>query len=100
MPPPLAAPAIRQAAPGDASAIESLYRQLVSNPAVHVQGPHIAQVAAIEAFCAAQGCTKIMLLSARQREDAHRFFERCGFQGDSKRGFVKYRRQFDKSVRY
>jgi N-acetylglutamate synthase-like GNAT family acetyltransferase len=48
----------------------------------------------IESFCRAAECSKIMLLSAVDREDAHRFFERMGFVGSSKRGFVKYRRNF------
>jgi N-acetylglutamate synthase-like GNAT family acetyltransferase len=48
----------------------------------------------IESFCRDAECSKIMLLSAVDREDAHRFFERMGFVGSSKRGFVKYRRNF------
>ena len=47
----------------------------------------------IEAFGLANNCSKIMLLSAVQRQDAHRFFERLGFSGGAKRGFVKYRSQ-------
>ena len=47
-----------------------------------------------EALCRDAACSKIMLLSSIGRRDAHRFFERHGFVGDSKRGFVKYRRQF------
>jgi hypothetical protein len=37
-----------------------------------------------------QDCSKIMLLSSIHRTQAHAFFERAGFKGDSKRGFVKY----------
>lgn len=48
----------------------------------------------IEAFCLSRDCSKIMLLSASQRTDAHRFFERAGYAGHTKRGFIKYRRQF------
>ncbi|MNR35046.1 hypothetical protein D3C85_1528660 [compost metagenome] len=48
----------------------------------------------VEAFCAASDCSKIMLLSSVEREDAHRFFERCGFDASIKRGLVKYRRSF------
>lgn len=47
-----------------------------------------------EAFCAASDCSKIMLLSSMERTDAHRFFERCGFDGSIKKGLVKYRRSF------
>jgi N-acetylglutamate synthase-like GNAT family acetyltransferase len=35
-------------------------------------------------------CTKIMLLSSSKRFDAHRFFERCGYSGGTKLGFVNY----------
>lgn len=35
-------------------------------------------------------CTKIMLLSNSKRSEAHKFFEKCGFQGNSKLGFVNY----------
>jgi GNAT superfamily N-acetyltransferase len=48
----------------------------------------------IEAFCLSRDCSKIMLLSSAEREPAHRFFERAGFSGAAKRGFVKYRRDF------
>jgi N-acetylglutamate synthase-like GNAT family acetyltransferase len=47
-----------------------------------------------EALCREVGCSKIMLLSSQARTDAHRFFERHGYDGDAKHGFVKYRRQF------
>jgi GNAT superfamily N-acetyltransferase len=49
---------------------------------------------AAEAFCTAADCSKIMLLSAASRERAHTFFERCGYSGSTKRGFVKYRTAF------
>lgn len=35
-------------------------------------------------------CTKIMLLSSASRSEAHTFFEKCGYRGDLKRGFVNY----------
>ena len=35
-------------------------------------------------------CTKLMLLSSQSRTDAHNFFLRLGFDGERKRGFVKY----------
>ncbi|MFK4135844.1 GNAT family N-acetyltransferase [Pseudomonas luteola] len=46
----------------------------------------------IEQRCIDKDCSKIMLLSSAHRIQAHAFFERAGFKGDSKRGFVKYRR--------
>ena len=48
----------------------------------------------VDRFCRAADCSKIMLLSASERSDAHRFFERAGYAGDRKRGFVKYRNAF------
>lgn len=47
-----------------------------------------------EALCRDAACSKIMLSSAASRKEAHRFFERRGFDGQAKRGFIKYRRQF------
>jgi GNAT superfamily N-acetyltransferase len=49
---------------------------------------------AVEEFCTVADCSKIMLLSAASRERAHAFFERCGYSGSTKRGFVKYRTAF------
>ena len=55
-------------------------------------GSHLMEHA--EALCRERDCTKIMLLSAAARTQAHRFFERHGFSSAGKRGFVKYRQQF------
>ncbi|WP_374356914.1 GNAT family N-acetyltransferase [Chitinimonas sp.] len=143
---------IRRASDRDAAAIEDLYQQLVSNPALAVSPEHLAKLQAsehhvvlvaeqgdqvcgtallslcedimfgtqpfavvenvivneayrsqgigaalfreIEAHCKRANCSKIMLLSSAQRSEAHQFFEQLGFSGTSKRGFVKYRRQF------
>lgn len=46
----------------------------------------------VDAFCLESDCTKVMLLSSVSRIEAHAFFEKIGFVGDKKRGFVKYRR--------
>lgn len=48
----------------------------------------------IERLCAERDCSKLMLLSSIHRADAHRFFEKMGFRGGIKRGFVKYSREF------
>jgi GNAT superfamily N-acetyltransferase len=50
---------------------------------------------AVDKFCLAADCSKIMLLSSASRESAHRFFERSGYSGTAKRGFVKYRSAFE-----
>ncbi len=58
------------------------------------QGVGHALLRAVDRFCLAADCSKIMLLSATERVEAHRFFERSGYTGDRKRGFVKYRNAF------
>lgn len=52
----------------------------------------------VERFCLLRNCSKMMLLSSVSRVNAHRFFERIGFRGDRKRGFVKYRSQFSEAT--
>jgi len=34
-----------------------------------------------------QNCYKVMLQSSSKRIEAHKFYEKIGFDGDSKRGF-------------
>lgn len=65
--------------------------------AAHARGRGIgaALLREAERFCLAADCSKLMLLSAAQRADAHAFFERLGYDGARKRGFVKYRAAFD-----
>ncbi|UTH73385.1 GNAT family N-acetyltransferase [Chromobacterium sp. IIBBL 290-4] len=55
------------------------------------QGIGEALLGEAERLCVQADCSKMMLLSSARREAAHRFFQRSGFQGDAKRGFVKYR---------
>lgn len=69
---------------------------VLENVVVHAswrgRGLGTALLREAERRCLARGCSKIMLLSAAGREDAHRLFLRAGFRGDAKLGFVKYRR--------
>ncbi len=58
------------------------------------QGAGAALMQKVESFCLAADCSKIMLLSASDRVQAHQFFEHMGFAANRKRGFVKYRRDF------
>lgn len=143
---------IREAVAKDAAAIESLYRELVSDPHIRVLPEQIAELgrsprtfllvaeadgtvsgtvlftlcldvmygtqpfgvvenmvvangkrgqgvgrrllAHVEQLAMVHDCTKLMLLSTKTRQDAHAFFQDCGFAGDTKKGFVKYRRHF------
>lgn len=68
----------------------AVVENVVVNTALRNQGLGSALLHHVEAFCLANDCSKIMLMSSIQREHAHRFFERVGFVGSKKRGFVKY----------
>lgn len=143
---------IRRAVAEDAPALESLYRELVSDPHIRVLPEQVAALATapgsfllvavaegsvcatalltlcpdamyraqpfgvvenvivasalrghglgrrlldyVEQLAVANHCTKLMLLSGAARHEAHAFFRRCGFGGDTKQAFVKYRRHF------
>jgi N-acetylglutamate synthase-like GNAT family acetyltransferase len=143
---------IREAAPNDAVAIESLYRELVADRLILVIPEQVADMAKaknsfllvaevdgkvcgtallslcqdamyrsqpfgvienlivtasmrgrglgrmllaqIEQLAITHHCTKLMLLSSSARHEAHAFFQRCGFNGETKRAFLKYRRDF------
>lgn len=63
---------------------------LIVLPAARGQGGGTALLSALEQLARAARCTKLMLLSSRARTDAHQFFVRRGFDGERKRGFVKY----------
>lgn len=49
-----------------------------------------ALMAAVERAARDARCTKLMLLSSSARGEAHAFFSRLGYDGERKRGFVKY----------
>jgi GNAT superfamily N-acetyltransferase len=72
----------------------AIVENVIVDSSARGQGIGTALFRHIETFCLASDCSKIMLLSSFQRVQAHRFFERFGFVGTSKRGFVKYRRNF------
>ncbi len=72
----------------------AVVENIVVDVAARGQGVGKALLVAVERFCLAAGGSKIMLLSAIERADAHAFFERQGYAGDRKRGFVKYRGAF------
>lgn len=72
----------------------AVVENVVVDAAKRGRGVGLAVLAGVEAFCLAADCSKMMLLSSMARVDAHRFFERAGFVGDRKRGFVKYRGAF------
>jgi len=59
-------------------------------PSARGQGAGRALMDAVEQAARGARCTKLMLLSSRSRTDAHAFFSRMGFDGERKRGFVRY----------
>lgn len=63
---------------------------LIVLPAARAQGTGTALMSGVEQLARAAHCTKLMLLSTRTRTAAHAFFARLGFDGERKRGFVKY----------
>jgi N-acetylglutamate synthase-like GNAT family acetyltransferase len=50
----------------------------------------------VEQLAIERDCTKLMLLSSSRRHEAHAFFRSCGFAGEAKQAFVKYRSQFER----
>jgi len=71
----------------------ALVENVVVDPALRGVGIGAALMHHIEVCCIQGDCSKIMLLSAAARMDAHRFFGRLGYASDKKMGFVKYRSQ-------
>jgi GNAT superfamily N-acetyltransferase len=71
-----------------------LVENIVVSHATRGKGVGRALLQHIEELALRHNCSKLMLLSATARQDAHRFFESAGFNGSTKRGFVKYRRSF------
>jgi GNAT superfamily N-acetyltransferase len=59
-------------------------------PSARGQGAGRALMQEIERLARAASCTKLMLLSSVARREAHAFFGQVGFDGEKKRGFVKY----------
>ena len=72
----------------------AVVENVIVDVAARGQGIGSALFKAIEIFCVNTNCSKIMLLSSSQRLDSHAFFEKQGFKGAVKRGFVKYRSAF------
>lgn len=72
----------------------AVVENVIVDVAAQGQGVGSALFQEIEIFCVNTDCSKIMLLSSAQRLDSHAFFEKQGFKGSVKRGFVKYRSAF------
>lgn len=72
----------------------AVIENVIVDVAAQGQGVGSALFQEIEIFCFNTNCSKIMLLSSAHRLDSHAFFEKQGFKGSVKRGFVKYRSAF------
>jgi N-acetylglutamate synthase-like GNAT family acetyltransferase len=72
----------------------AVVENVIVDVAARGKGVGSAMFKEIEIFCVNTNCSKIMLLSSAQRSDSHAFFEKQGFKGAVKLGFVKYRAAF------
>ena len=61
---------------------------VVTHPAHRGRGIGTALMQAAVDLALARNCYKVMLLSNAHRTEAHRFYEKLGFRGDLKTGFV------------
>jgi predicted N-acetyltransferase YhbS len=76
----------------------AVVENLVVDAGYRRSGICAALLVAVEKFCIEADCTKIMLMSSLHRGEAHLAFEKAGYSGNLKRGFVRYRRQFDPHI--
>lgn len=67
-----------------------LMEYLAVNEASRRQGIGTRLVEFAIGFCREKQCTRLILLSGAARQDAHRFYERLGFDGSAKKGFIMY----------
>jgi len=72
----------------------ALIENIIVDKAFEKQGIGNALLNKVEEICAIHHCSKIMLLSANLRIEAHKFFEQSGFSGSTKKGFIKYSSSF------
>jgi len=78
--------------------LDAMYRSLpfgvienmVVSPEARGSGCGRALMAEAERIARERHCTKLMLLSNAARPEAHAFYARMGYDGERKRGFVRY----------
>lgn len=68
----------------------ALIENVVVDPEVRSKGVGYQLIKHVEQICIELHCTKIMLLSNSNRVEAHKFFERNGYNGSVSKGFKKY----------
>ena len=71
-----------------------MVENVIVTAAARLMGVGRMLMEAINTVAAERDYSKLMLLSNAQRLAAHDFFTKCGFDGTSKKGFVKYRKTF------
>ncbi len=67
----------------------AVIENVVTDPDYRRRGFAAAVMSHLVEVCRTRNCYKVMLLSARGRSEAHEFYSRLGFDGDSKRAFVR-----------
>ncbi len=65
----------------------AVIENVVTDPAFRRQGYARNVIIKAVELTREQNCYKVMLLSSSEREDAHRFYEKIGFDGTSKKGY-------------
>ena len=66
----------------------AVIENVVTHPDYRRRGLGAAVVTEALRRCWAVGCYKVMLLSGREREDVHAFYEKLGFDKHAKQGFL------------
>jgi ribosomal protein S18 acetylase RimI-like enzyme len=67
----------------------AVIENVVTHPSRRRCGLARAVVSQLLALSNSRGCYKVMLLSSASRPEAHSFYTSLGFEGDSKRAFVR-----------
>ncbi len=67
----------------------AVIENVVTHPSWRRRGLARAVVSQLLAHSNSRGCYKVMLLSSASRPEAHSFYSSLGFEGDSKRAFVR-----------
>ena len=66
----------------------AVIENVFADPSCRRQGVGSAVLQELLGRCWAAGCYKVMLLSGSQRDEAHAFYERNGFDKQSKQAFI------------
>lgn len=67
----------------------AVIENVVTHPSHRRRGLAKAVISRLLQLCELAGCDKVMLLSSSSRVEAHSFYRTLGFDGDSKRAFIR-----------